>query len=762
MRTRFSGFRASSAVRVCLKILILMCALALHSASLVSAQIPFAAERHSLAPISFGESIFLSIDLRSPDLSKIHWLDRERMETFTIWTNIGLGHMPAYGAFWQAGHSYDYRALILLAGQGESLFRIVADERSDGSRIFTLQPDRPPEKLSRRFFEYMVDPPANAEVPTALYEQMDVFLIHAAEQLPASSLQSGMRQRSRWYDRGNTSATESSRISLESDEQLSSPVAETETASISMNSMASTDPVHDFFNGVYVGSGWYYSSWFGYYSPDSQGYVFHNTFGWLSVALITDGTMTGAWIYGEQLKWMYVFKPADPSTAGGFTLSFDGMPSGFKSTFYQSSNNQVRWFLLWDQGYWVSIPDTDPATQPDFDVDGLGDWWEMDYFGDLTRDDEGDFDGDGIKDIDEFLAGLNPTQNSDLDSDGLPDDWETFYGAYSAGADNDGDGWTNLEEYTGGDDPNEINNTLAPPTFQVRGDYTQLGSNYTVEDGGELSLYLHSAAPAGTTHYLVAAPHLSPYLRFDGTFTSPRNLNADADTYDPKAASAAILKINNGEYTIRAKTYLEVDGNQYESAEVEFTFYVEPLPRTGLPSGVKYITTAYYDPETEYFYDFAFDVPEHRLRFTCPGWLIEPESTFSPDYWVGFIPDLTSSSSPVYAGYRKPKVFSENSISIFWGNEVVVNYGRGWAAGDQLYCDFSSSFSKKRYYGDSKQGWISDDRNDVNDLWEEDLYNGWMTTDGFIPDQSTTIYTDDIYFDDERGRLTTSPPPRTR
>ena len=44
----------------------------------------------------------------------------------------------------------------------------------------------------------------------------------------------------------------------------------------------------------------------------------------------------------------------------------------------------------------------------------MADDWEMAYFGDLSRDGSGDFDGDGLSDLAEFRAGTNPTENASI------------------------------------------------------------------------------------------------------------------------------------------------------------------------------------------------------------------------------------------------------------------------------------------------------------------------------------------------------------
>ena len=40
---------------------------------------------------------------------------------------------------------------------------------------------------------------------------------------------------------------------------------------------------------------------------------------------------------------------------------------------------------------------------------GMPDWWQMQYFGNLNQPPDGDYDGDGVSNLDEYLEGTNPT-----------------------------------------------------------------------------------------------------------------------------------------------------------------------------------------------------------------------------------------------------------------------------------------------------------------------------------------------------------------
>ena len=50
----------------------------------------------------------------------------------------------------------------------------------------------------------------------------------------------------------------------------------------------------------------------------------------------------------------------------------------------------------------------------DLDQDGMADVWENQYFGNLSRDGTGDYDGDGVRDLLEFLLGTDPAARIDL------------------------------------------------------------------------------------------------------------------------------------------------------------------------------------------------------------------------------------------------------------------------------------------------------------------------------------------------------------
>jgi hypothetical protein len=98
-------------------------------------------------------------------------------------------------------------------------------------------------------------------------------------------------------------------------------------------------------------------------------------------------------------------------------------------------------------GYEVNVTYTDPVNS-DSDSTWTGDFEMNNGVGDGAED----LDGDGLTNLEEMNAGIDPN-NADTDGDGLPDGWEVENGfdpisAADAVLDTDGDGISNIDEYT--------------------------------------------------------------------------------------------------------------------------------------------------------------------------------------------------------------------------------------------------------------------------------------------------------------------------
>jgi len=71
--------------------------------------------------------------------------------------------------------------------------------------------------------------------------------------------------------------------------------------------------------------------------------------------------------------------------------------------------------------------DTSMPADLDLDQDTLPDYWELQYFGNLNQTASGNYDGDGLTNLEEYQQGTNPTAQ-DSDSDGMSDSLEIFHG----------------------------------------------------------------------------------------------------------------------------------------------------------------------------------------------------------------------------------------------------------------------------------------------------------------------------------------------
>ena len=78
-----------------------------------------------------------------------------------------------------------------------------------------------------------------------------------------------------------------------------------------------------------------------------------------------------------------------------------------------SATNEITPTII-DRGR-VERVDLRLGTLPvDTDGDGLSDAWELQHFGNLNQNGNGDFDGDGVNNLREYRAGTNPTDPNSL------------------------------------------------------------------------------------------------------------------------------------------------------------------------------------------------------------------------------------------------------------------------------------------------------------------------------------------------------------
>nr|MBR9809676.1 hypothetical protein [bacterium] len=153
-------------------------------------------------------------------------------------------------------------------------------------------------------------------------------------------------------------------------------------------------------------------------------------------------------------------------TWSGFGGGADGALGGTGGTAplgVTSFKGSVGLFKIYDRALTEAEADeaylkvADRITESDSDFDGLPDFWETRFFGDLAQGSSDNDDNDGLTNLEELNAGSNPTL-ADSDADGLDDEVEISLAEPTDvnNPDTDGDGLTDGEEVNGNPSSNPL------------------------------------------------------------------------------------------------------------------------------------------------------------------------------------------------------------------------------------------------------------------------------------------------------------------
>ncbi len=129
--------------------------------------------------------------------------------------------------------------------------------------------------------------------------------------------------------------------------------------------------------------------------------------------------------FPEGLHFGFLVKASDPNRTTP-AISVSPLPTGATFTDQGSGEGKFDWATkAGDAGkYEMTFTASDGElsvsqdvivtiySDTDTDGDGIPDEWEMEQFGTLDRDGSGDFDGDGISDLDEYLLEIGPLLNA--------------------------------------------------------------------------------------------------------------------------------------------------------------------------------------------------------------------------------------------------------------------------------------------------------------------------------------------------------------
>jgi hypothetical protein len=152
---------------------------------------------------------------------------------------------------------------------------------------------------------------------------------------------------------------------------------------------------------------------------DGQG-VFYRSFTQGNNVRLTAPVWYGPWKFDQ-----WVVNTSQQAVKAALDGALSGNPPVAAQKMGSSSTNPVLDIAL--SGDRVVTAQYHYESEPDFDKDGMPDWWEEVYLGSTLFNGDEDDDSDGLSNYQEYLQGTNPKQQ-DTDSDGFNDRAEVIAG----------------------------------------------------------------------------------------------------------------------------------------------------------------------------------------------------------------------------------------------------------------------------------------------------------------------------------------------
>ena len=198
----------------------------------------------------------------------------------------------------------------------------------------------------------------------------------------------------------------------------------------------------------------------------------------------------------------------------------------------------------------------DAVIGADSDDDGLPDFWEIDFIGNLSEGAADNNDGDFLTNLDELIAGTNPTL-ADSDSDGLDDHVEIGLDEPTNpnNPDSDGDGLTDGEEVNGNPSSNPL---LADTDGDGFGDFFEICTGSDPDDFASLPPADEVGIPSANLGVLATGTSFDALLGASNFADASFRLSVD---FEEKVDGAREVLFETGGATIGISLVYEA-GNQ--------------------------------------------------------------------------------------------------------------------------------------------------------------------------------------------------------